>query len=161
MGKGDTITVRRADRSEWRRVETFYRERKYRGVLSSEAIVMVAERGSDLLGVGRVHAEDGVLVLRGMRVDPPFQRRGVGARMQTRLVAEVGARSCYCIPYTHLRQFYRRAGFIEVGLDAAPFFLRDRVLDYRATGLDVILMRKPGIGTNGFSDGPARRRRGA
>jgi GNAT superfamily N-acetyltransferase len=142
MGEGDTITVRRADQSEWRRVETFYRDRKYRGVLSSEAIIMVAERGSDLLGVGRIQAEDGVLVLRGMRVDPPFQRRGVGARILTSLVTEVGERTCYCIPYAHLRQFYRRAGFAEIGLDSAPLFLRDRVLAYRASGLDVILMRR-------------------
>jgi len=137
-----TVLVRRADRSDWRRIETFYRERKYRGVLSPEATVMVAERGSDLIGLGRVQLEDDVLVLRGMRVDPPFQGRGVGTRILDRLVDVIGDQSCYCIPYTHLRGFYRRAGFVEIELDAAPSFLRERALDYRATGLDVLLLRK-------------------
>ena len=142
MCKRDAIIVRRADPSDWRRVETFYRERKYRGVVSPEATVVVAERGPGLIGVGRVQLEDGLLVLRGMRVDPPFQRLGVGTRILDRLVGEIGDRRCYCIPYTHLRGFYRRAGFVEVDPDAAPSFLRDRVRDYRATGLDVILIRK-------------------
>ena len=142
MRKRDAITVRRADRSEWHRVETFYLERKYRGVLSPSAIVVVAERGPELIGLGRVQLEDGVLVLRGMRIDPRFQRRGVGTRILDRLVGDIGGQPCYCIPYTHLRGFYGRAGFVEVDLDAAPSFLRDRVFDYRATGLDVLLMRK-------------------
>lgn len=142
LRKRDEVIVRRADSSEWRRVETFYRERKYRGVLSSEAIVVVAARGPDLVGVGRVQTEEGVSVLRGMRMDPPFQRRGIGARILSQLLAEVGNRSCYCIPYSHLRGFYGRAGFTEVDSAAAPSFLRDRLVDYRATGLDVILMRR-------------------
>jgi GNAT superfamily N-acetyltransferase len=142
MGQHDTINVRRADAWEWPRVATFYRDRKYRGVLSSDAVVIVAERGAELLGVGRIQPEDGVIVLRGMRVDPPFQRRGVGARILTQLVAEVSERPCYCIPYTHLREFYRRAGFVEVSLDGAPRFLCDRVLEYRAASLDVILMQR-------------------
>jgi GNAT superfamily N-acetyltransferase len=134
--------VRHAVHSERLRVEAFYRDRNYRGFLDPEATVVVAQCGSDLIGVGRVQSECGHVVLRGMRVDPPFQRRGIGARILDRLVADVGDRACYCIPYTHLREFYRRAGFADLDLRSAPSFLRDRVLDYRAGRLDVILMRR-------------------
>jgi GNAT superfamily N-acetyltransferase len=136
------LSVRRADPSDWPRVETFYRDRKYRGDLSPSATVVVAERGRRLIGLGRVQQEEGVLVLRGMRVDPPFQRVGLGTRILDRLVEEIGDRSCYCVPYTHLRGFYQRAGFDNLDLEGAPSFLRDRVRDYRAAGLDVLLMRK-------------------
>ena len=136
------INVRLATRSEWPRIETFYRERNYLGVLSPSATVVVAEHGPGFVGLGRVQLEEGVLVLRGMRVDPRFQRRGVGSRILDRLIGDIGDRVCYCIPYTHLREFYGRVRFVEAGIDTAPPFLADRVVDYRGRGLEVLLMRR-------------------
>lgn len=138
------IAVRRAGPMDRPRIEAFCRERGYRGFLSPEAAVVIAERGVAVLGLGRVQADDGVLVLRGMGVDSGFRRRGIGTRLLELLISEIGARSCYCIPYAHLREFYGRASFADLDLDAAPHVLRDRVLEYRHAGNDVILMCRPG-----------------
>jgi N-acetylglutamate synthase-like GNAT family acetyltransferase len=140
----DGIVVRRAGSIDWPRIEAFCRERGYQGFLSPEAVVVIAERGVSVAGLGRLQADDGVLVLRGMGVDSGFRRRGIGTRLLELLIAEIGARSCYCIPYAHLREFYGRAGFADLDFDAAPHVLRDRVLEYRHAGHDVILMRRPG-----------------
>lgn len=138
----EEIVVRRADPMDRPRIEAFCRERGYRGFLSLEAAVVIAERGLDVAGLGRVQPDNGVLVLRGMGVDSGCRRRGIGTRLLELLIAEIGARRCYCIPYAHLREFYGRAGFAD--LDSAPHFLRDRVLEYRNAGNDVILMCRPG-----------------
>jgi GNAT superfamily N-acetyltransferase len=138
------------------RIEVFCRERGYRGFLSPDAAVVIAERGVAVLGLGRVQPDDGVLVLRGMGVDSGFRRRGIGTRLLDLLVAEIGARPCYCIPYAHLREFYGRAGFADIDLAAAPHFLRDRVLEYRHAGNDVTLMRRPD-GGDPLEQGYARR----
>jgi N-acetylglutamate synthase-like GNAT family acetyltransferase len=140
----EDIVVRRADPMDWPRIEAFCRERGYRGFLSSEAAVVIAERGLDVAGLGRVQLDNGVLVLRGMGVDSRFRRRGIGTRLLELLVAEIGARRCYCIPYAHLREFYGRAGFADLDLDSAPHVLRDRTHEYRNAGNDVILMCRPG-----------------
>jgi GNAT superfamily N-acetyltransferase len=140
----EEIVVRRAGPMDRPRIEAFCRERGYRGFLSPEAAVVIAERGLDVAGLGRVQPDNGVLVLRGMGVDSGFRRRGIGTRLLELLIAEIGARRCYCIPYAHLREFYGRAGFADLDLDSAPHFLRDRVLEYRNSGNDVILMCRPG-----------------
>lgn len=140
----EDIVVRRADPMDWPRSEAFCRERGYRGFLSPEAAVVMAERGLDVVGLGRVQLDHGVLVLRGMGVDSGLRRRGIGTRLLELLIAEIGARRCYCIPYAHLREFYGRAGFADLALDSAPHVLRDRILEYRKAGHDVILMWRPG-----------------
>ena len=139
----EEIVVRRADPMDRPRIEAFCHERGYRGFLSPEAAVVIAERGLDVAGLGRVQPDNGVLVLRGMGVDSGFRRRGIGTRLLELLIAEIGARRCYCIPYAHLREFYGRAGFADLDLDSAPHFLRDRALEYRNAGNDVILMCRP------------------
>src|ERR1700675_3204389 len=126
----EDIVVRRAEPTDRPRIEAFCRERGYRGFLSPEAAVVIAERGLDVAGVGRVQPDNGVLVLRGMGVDSGCRRRGIGTRLLELLIAEIGARRCYCIPYAHLREFYGRAGFADLDLDSAPHFLRDRILEY-------------------------------
>jgi N-acetylglutamate synthase-like GNAT family acetyltransferase len=136
------IVVRHAAPAEWPKVERFYRDRKYRGEVSLDAHIVMAERGKEMVGVGRVQAEQGVLVLRGMRVDPECQRRGVGSRILDQLAGDLNGRRCYCLPYRHLRAFYGRAGFFEIDPQAAPAFLRARLHDYRAAGLDVTIMQR-------------------
>ena len=140
----EEIVVRRADPMDRPRIEAFCRECGYRGFLSPEAAVVIAERGLDVAGLGRVQPDNGVLVLCGMGVDSGFRRRGIGTRLLELLIAEIGARRCYCIPYAPLREFYGRAGFADLDLDSAPHFLRDRTLEYRNAGNDVILMCRPG-----------------
>lgn len=144
MDRRRQVAVRRADPRDRPRVVAFCRGRGYRGFLCPEAAVVVAELGLDLIGLGRIQADSGVLVLRGMRVDTPHRRSGIGTRVVELLLAGIGTRACYCIPYAHLREFYQRAGFIDREGPSAPRSLLDRLDEYRAAGNDVILMLRPG-----------------
>ena len=144
MDRRKQVIVRLAAPRDRPRVDSFCRERGYRGFLCPEAAVVVAELGRDLIGLGRIQAEGGVLVLRGMRVDMPHRRSGIGTRLLELLLAAIGTRACYCIPYAHLRGFYQSAGFIDHETPSAPGFLRDRLNEYREAGNDVILMLRPG-----------------
>lgn len=138
------IIVRRAAPRDRPRVDAICRERGYRGFVCPEAAVVIAELGLDLVGLGRIQAEGGVLVLRGMGVDQAHRRSGIGTRLLELLLAGIETGDCYCIAYSHLRGFYRRAGFIEHAAASVPGFLRDRLNEYRAAGNDVILLLRPG-----------------
>lgn len=144
------ISIRRARSDEFGLVRHFYSEEGYGGTVTSAAAVFVAETeadtGDELVGVVRLELEHGLWVLRGMNVRRMQQRQGVGTSLLHALVATLGDRECYCIPYVHLRQFYGQAGFAEIPLDAAPEFLCARSDEYRARGFDVTIMHRAATG---------------
>jgi hypothetical protein len=77
-----------------------------------------------------------------MRVLEEHRGRGVGKAILDLLARKGNNRDCYCIPYGSLRQFYSAKGFNEIAPEKAPDFLGNRFKNYRARGLDVILMRR-------------------
>ena len=107
--------------------------------------VYVAKLGERPIGLVRRTDERGHLLLRGMHVDPGFQRQQVGTRLLRAFVAELPARDCYCLPFSHLTHFYSREDFDRQNEIDAPSFLRERLAKYRAEGNDILLMRRPAV----------------
>lgn len=122
----------------------------YEGSIAPADCVLEARRGDELVGVARIAPEHGVLVLRGMQVAPHARGRGIGRQLLCAALVEVGARECFCMPYTHLTGFYGEAGFIPLAETDAPEFLRRRLQASHRAALCVCLMRRPGQrGTRG------------
>ncbi len=140
------MKIQKTKASEVSDLATFYRITDYGGSVAPGDIVVCAREEGRIIGAGRLSEEEGVLVLRGMRVLREQRGRGVGKAILDSLVIEGSNRDYYCIPYSYLRQFYAAKGFDEITPSEAPDFLCDRFRDYRARGLDVILMRKKPIG---------------
>ena len=136
------MKIQSAKASEVYDLETIYRITDYSGSVAPEDQIVYATEEGRTIGVGRLSEEEGVLVLRGMRVLKEHRGGGVGKAILNSLVSEGLSRDCYCIPYSYLRQFYAAKGFNEIPPSEAPDFLRDRFSNYLARGLDVILMRR-------------------
>ena len=136
------MKIQSATASGLNNLETFYNITGYDGKVAPEDRVVYATIEGNIIGVGRLSDEEGVLVLRGMRTLKEHRGHGVGKAILGSLVSECNNRDCYCIPYSHLRQFYATEGFKEIESAEAPGFLRDRFRTYRTCGLDVILMRR-------------------
>ena len=114
----------------------------YKGAIHDTDRVFVATEGPRIIGAVRLAAEHGVTVLRGMRVSPPFQRRGIGRALLARLDGALHGGPCYCIAYSWLRSFYGTIGFRQAEPADVPAFLAERYAGYLADGSDVILMRR-------------------
>jgi GNAT superfamily N-acetyltransferase len=141
------IEVRRAIAEEFSRAVNFYAERRYGGGIRPEDAVLLAEHDGELVGIVRLTAEEGVVVLRGMQVHPRFQGQGIGKRLLATVAHELGSRGCFCIPYAHLVGFYGRIGFHVIKPAKAPTFLRLRLERYqdRADGNEYLIMRREGV----------------
>ena len=124
-------------------VVELYREWRYRGGVQPEDRLVVAEYQGRIVGVVRLTREHGHTMLRGMRVQPPYQRSGVGTRM-LRLFEQQLEAECLCVPFAHLLGFYGQIGFQEISRDEAPPFLAERAMSYEAEGHRVAIMRRPG-----------------
>jgi GNAT superfamily N-acetyltransferase len=141
------IEVRRAMAEDISRAVNFYAERRYSGGIRQEDAVLLAEHDGELVGIVRLTAEEGVVVLRGMQVHPRFQGQGIGKRLLATIAHELGGRGCFCIPYAHLVGFYGGIGFRVIELAKAPTFLRLRLERYqdRADGNEYVIMRREGV----------------
>ena len=136
------VTLRIATPAEYPRIRAAYTAWGYIGCVAPDDVVYIAERGEALLGVVRRTLEHEVTMLRGMYIAPTEQRHGIGSQLLNAFVAELHDVECYCVPLSHLRKFYGRAGFGPSTDTAAPEFLRERVTTYRGRGLDVLIMRR-------------------
>lgn len=116
----------------------------------------ISIRDSDLFFVGRLDGkvvasvrfciEDGIPMLRTMRVLRRAQGIGVGRRLLKHFEAyldEGGIRETYCLPFAHLESFYETIGFELVDESTVPAALQSRLREYRAKGLSVVCMKRP------------------
>lgn len=137
------LTMRAIPSNELSKVKSFYRETDYSGVIDLGDIILAAEEGGEMRAAMRLCHENGCLVLRGMRVVPNYQHRGIGSQLLQFAAGRIGEEDCYCIAHRYLRNFYGQVGFAEISLGEAARFLESRVEHYRQDyELDVILMRR-------------------
>lgn len=137
-----SVTVRLGTADDLLQVHDLYKEWGYRSAAHASDTLIVAEHDRRIVGVVRLTIEYGHRMLRGMRVQPAFQRTGVGTQMLELAAKHIGARECFGIPYTHLLPFYARIGFAEILPSEAPPFLVERSESYRAEGLKVAMIRR-------------------
>ena len=134
--------IRIARPDEYSRVLTVYAALGYRRTIDPADTVWLAESADHAVGIVRVAAGQGTLVLRGMRVAENARRQRLGTRMLEAIADWLQDRECYCVPYPHLVGFYGQIGFTVIEPAAAPLFLAERLADYQRNGEDVILMRR-------------------
>jgi N-acetylglutamate synthase-like GNAT family acetyltransferase len=138
-----SVTVRLGTADDLPAVRDLYVEWGYRSTAQASDTLIVAEHDHRIVGVVRLTIEHGHRMLRGMRVQPAFQRTGIGSQMLDLTAKHIGARECFGIPYTHLLPFYAKIGFAEIPPAHAPPFLVERAESYRAEGLKVVIIRRP------------------
>lgn len=83
-------------------------------------------------------------MLRGMNVRYEHQWQGIGKRMLVELQEHIVGRDCYCLPFSHLEDFYGTIGFDKIAIDQAPDHLAKRFERYIAMGLDMIVLKRTG-----------------
>lgn len=138
------IATRLAGPSDFPAIHALYERCAYHGGLADTDQILVVSSGSDLLGAVRLCREDGVVVLRGMQVDPDHRRRGIGISLLDACAEALGTRTCFCLPYDHLIDFYGRVGFQLLDEGELPPFLLERFRRYRHAGVAVVPMVRAG-----------------
>ncbi len=137
-----TVMVRLAKSSDLPQVASLYHEAGYGGGIDGNDEVFVATSNENLVGAVRLCSEDGVIVLRGMQVSGAFQRQGIGAQLLRACTLHLDRGPSFCLPYSHLAEFYGTASFETVRATELPDFLAKRLHLYLARGQDVIAMRR-------------------
>jgi hypothetical protein len=119
------VVIDREMVADFPKVQAFYASVGYSGIVTTNCVVVSAKCEDKLVGAVRLAREDGVLVLRGMRIAPSYQRQRIGTRM--------------------LWEFYGVIEFAKVQDHDAPPHLRQRLAEYRKTNSQIIVMRRTGV----------------
>jgi GNAT superfamily N-acetyltransferase len=114
----------------------------YHGGIAASDHVLVAHLDGQPVGIVRRTRDFDVVMLRGMYIDPEYQRSGIGTRLLHAFATDLSATDCFCIPFAHLAGFYAQIGFAVIADAEAGALLHERLLHYRAEGHDVLLMRR-------------------
>ncbi|GAB4545727.1 MAG: hypothetical protein Tsb0014_40000 [Pleurocapsa sp.] len=123
-------------------LRVFYQKCGYGGGVKQEDLVFIAQIDSQLVGAVRLCTEMNVLVLRGMQVLPEFQYQRIGTQLLQYCDRYFTEKSCYCLPWRHLRSFYEQIGFELISPAKLPEFLNQRFQRYLAQEMNVIAMYK-------------------
>jgi GNAT superfamily N-acetyltransferase len=121
-------------------VRAFYASIGYGGGVSEADVVLAAMKNDRVTAAVRLCEEHGVTVLRGMFVAPAYQRQGIGRALLARCSPWLDRSPAWCLPYDHLVDFYREAGFLPAPKETLPPFLRERLDGYLASGQRVLAM---------------------
>jgi N-acetylglutamate synthase-like GNAT family acetyltransferase len=134
------MTIRFARPDEYDEVLLHYQACNYNGGINDSDTVLIA-LNEGIIGAVRICTENDIKILRGMQVKSGFQRGGIGRAMLLYLVEHLDMSDCYCLPYSHLKDFYSIIGFREITPEEAPDFLAKRLEAYLFKGLDVTVMK--------------------
>ncbi len=99
-----------------------------------------------IVGSVRFCIEEKTAMLRTMMIDETIRRRRVGSVLLSEFgqyVDENKIKEVYCLPYSHLVDFYAQIGFRVVSEECLPPFLRARLVEYRGKSSKIfIAMRR-------------------
>jgi len=124
-------------------IQAFYASVGYFQVVTADCIVISARSRDTIVGVVRLSPENGVQVLRGMRIALSYQRRLIGTRMLWEATKFMRLTECFCLPHAWLEGFYGIIGFARIEDDHAPPHLRKRLAESRRKHPQLIVMRRP------------------
>ncbi len=107
-----------------------------------EDLLLVAERGAERVGLGRLVPLEGAAVeLGGIWTAPTARQGGVARAIVASLLARAGSAPVWCIPYTHLAAFYGSFALVPAP-PPWPAAVAAKVAALRARDIAVEVLRR-------------------
>lgn len=136
------VIVESPTAEEINQAQEFYSSVGYTTKIIPNDKVILAFHKHSVVGVVRLCCEENCYILRGMQIDPNYQRQKIGTHLIYVLNKYIGSQTCWCIPHSWLESFYNQIGFEKIDESKAPLFLRHRINQMRAEHPQLIIMVK-------------------
>lgn len=137
----DNIMIKTAEPAILPQVKRFFRHHHFRAQAPRGDEIHIALLDKQLIGALRLSPTDDAWLLRSMCIHEDFRHQGIGSFMLQQISPRLRLQPCYCFPYLHLQDFYRRAGFVPVNIDQAPPIIADKYQGYVDRGKKILLMQ--------------------
>jgi len=104
-------------------------------------LIYIATLNKTIVAALRIHPVNSSYLLRSMCVHADMRHQGIGSALLTHIQDQLSNLECYSFPYTHLVNFYSRAGFISCNPESAPQAISDKFNRYLNNGKKISLMK--------------------
>ncbi len=119
----------------------FYKQAREKGKTQRSDEVYVARVEQKIIAAVRLcPIAGGGVLLRSLAVLPEYRRTGIGIQFMDYVAVEIGARECWCYPFSWLQTFYEASGFHIVEPENSPEFIRTPFENYQRQGRDILIM---------------------
>ena len=139
------ITVSTADVTILPLVKRFFHTQGMRSQAAKvDEIIITRNKQSPnntIIGALRLCPVQNSWLLRSMSIEHSFQRKGIGLYMLKQIKDNLSKKECYCFPYKHLEEFYRKAGFQVIDESEANDEIRQFYRQYIESGKDILIMQ--------------------
>ncbi|SFD50265.1 GNAT family N-acetyltransferase [Pseudoalteromonas denitrificans] len=129
-----------ADETYLMALNTFYLVQGYHSDWGKKERAFIATDNNQIVGAVKIELNYGVSVLRGMYISKKYQSNGLGTAFIKHIEPILNQTVSYCMPFSHLRDFYSQIGFKVVNPESYPAFLAKRYYGYESKGYKVIAM---------------------
>jgi N-acetylglutamate synthase-like GNAT family acetyltransferase len=137
----NSVIIKIAELNEKPSILSFYRKCNYRDIqgINLDDIFIIAKKNDAIIGVCRLSEEPintkEFLILRGINIDPKYQRHGIGIIILEMADKLTKARKCYLIGQVHLESFFHHIKFIKIQekdfKNNVPTHLIERFIKYQ------------------------------
>lgn len=126
-------------------IDEFYKRNGSKGTARKDDLFFIAYSENEMVGCVRFCLEEGTPMLRTMYVDSLCRQKGVGKQLLKAFGDYLDTnkiKNVFCLPYTHLENFYGIINFNIVEANEVPKFLADRAAIYTQNGTHTLFMRR-------------------
>jgi len=123
-------------------INTFYKSVGYHSDWSSTERAFCSLINNEVIGAVKVESRHGVSILRGMYLAEPIRNKGYGSKFIQFIEPILNKTTSFCMPFTHLEQFYAQVGFKKIQMQQLPLFLQKRFASYESDGYKIIAMQR-------------------
>ena len=136
------MEILEADESFRAGLNLFYREQGYHSGWSNAERAFIATNNDEIVGSVKVETYNGVFVLRGMYIAEEYQSKGLGTAFIKHIEPILNEAVSYCLPFSHLAEFYGQIGFQSINPDNLPMSLTKRYRGYEVQGYQIIALHR-------------------
>ena len=127
----------------FRAVNKFYRSQKHKGSASGDEQVFVVwdttETENTLVGAVRLVPYEDYFWLRGLYIHEDLRGKGLGHQLLRTVQSHISL-PIHCFPYTHLKSFYSKAGYVDTPTAELPISLQQLYERYSNKGETLLSM---------------------
>jgi len=111
-------------------VNQFYKRVYKKGIAGKNEAVFILKNELQIICSAKLKSIETDVVLTGVACDPAFQSQGYASLLIKKLLTKRD-QPVYCFPYSHLKGFYIRLGFVLISLEEAPEAIQHRFERYQ------------------------------